>query len=254
MIPPHDHGAVAVIDGTIVNITPFRTSNVPPPMSSFQLHCESNVVDVAFGKTHTTVAILHQKGLDIYLWQVKDNRSLYPRLACRRELPKFDNSSRIELPLQICAAGPDEFAVSVLGRTSVAIPVKFSEADQNIHWRKPIALSSGKPALSHVTISADGRHLSPCYVQDESGKLFELLNGSLVPLTLRFPTHLPWWEITFIQGRALACGLARNGTLYANSRMLSKNCTSFLVTPSHLVFTTNNHFVKFVHLSHADGK
>lgn len=37
--------------------------------------------------------------------------------------------------------------------------------------------------------------------------------------------------------------------LYANGRLLAKNCTSFKVTPAHLVFTTTQHLLKFVHLA-----
>ncbi|KAF8058697.1 pol II transcription elongation factor [Lyophyllum atratum] len=35
--PPVDSGAVAVIDGTSILLTPFRVQNVPPPMSSAQI-------------------------------------------------------------------------------------------------------------------------------------------------------------------------------------------------------------------------
>ena len=41
--------------------------------------------------------------------------------------------------------------------------------------------------------------------------------------------------------------------MYANKRVLAKNCTSFLVTPSHLLFTTSQHLLKFVHLNRVDG-
>ncbi|CAK7274901.1 Putative elongator complex protein 1 [Sporothrix epigloea] len=49
----------------------------------------------------------------------------------------------------------------------------------------------------------------------------------------------------------LAIGLSRSGHLYANERQLAKNCTSYIVTDDHLVFTTSNHLLKFVHLSEA---
>ena len=43
--------------------------------------------------------------------------------------------------------------------------------------------------------------------------------------------------------------LAENGSLFANERRLARNCTSFLVTPAHLIFTTSQHLLKFVHLT-----
>ncbi len=45
-----------------------------------------------------------------------------------------------------------------------------------------------------------------------------------------------------------------NGSLYADQRLLSKNCTSFLVTPAHLIFTTSQHLLKFVHMASVEGK
>lgn len=43
--------------------------------------------------------------------------------------------------------------------------------------------------------------------------------------------------------------LAENGSLFANERRLVSNCTSFLVTPAHLILTTSQHLLKFVHLT-----
>ena len=45
-----------------------------------------------------------------------------------------------------------------------------------------------------------------------------------------------------------------NGSLYADRRLISKNCTSFIVTPAHLIFTTGQHLLKFVHMGPVEGK
>lgn len=52
----------------------------------------------------------------------------------------------------------------------------------------------------------------------------------------------------------LVFGLSDSGLLFANERLLARNCTSFLVTPAHLIFTTGQHLLKFVHIAKADGK
>ena len=49
-------------------------------------------------------------------------------------------------------------------------------------------------------------------------------------------------------------GLADNGILFANERILARNCTSFLVTPAHLIFTTSQHLLKFTHIAKVEGK
>lgn len=49
-------------------------------------------------------------------------------------------------------------------------------------------------------------------------------------------------------------GLADNGFLFANERLLARNCTSLLVTSAHLIFTTGQHLLKFVHMTRIDGQ
>ncbi|KAL8895513.1 MAG: hypothetical protein Q9207_008142 [Kuettlingeria erythrocarpa] len=42
--------------------------------------------------------------------------------------------------------------------------------------------------------------------------------------------------------------LTDSGSLLVNGKVLIRGCTSYLVTPSHLIFTTSQHLLKFVHL------
>ena len=42
--------------------------------------------------------------------------------------------------------------------------------------------------------------------------------------------------------------LSNNGTLTAGSQTIAKNCTSFITTAAHLIFTTSQHLLKFVHM------
>lgn len=48
--------------------------------------------------------------------------------------------------------------------------------------------------------------------------------------------------------------MSRTGSLYANKRLLAKNCTSFDITPAHIIFTTTQHLIKFVHITSIEGK
>ena len=48
--------------------------------------------------------------------------------------------------------------------------------------------------------------------------------------------------------------LSGNGSLHASHRLLTKNCTSYLVTPAHLIFTTSQNLLKFVHMGGVEGK
>lgn len=53
--------------------------------------------------------------------------------------------------------------------------------------------------------------------------------------------------------KRILISLSRTGALYANNQLLAKNCTSFLVTQAHILFTTSQHLLKFVHLTKAEG-
>lgn len=53
--------------------------------------------------------------------------------------------------------------------------------------------------------------------------------------------------------KRILISMTRTGALYANKRVIAKNCTSFLVIPAHLLFTTSQHLLKFVHLNRVDG-
>ena len=46
---------VAVLDGKVVKITPFTEMVVPPPISAFELHFETNVKDLAFSQDDLAV-------------------------------------------------------------------------------------------------------------------------------------------------------------------------------------------------------
>lgn len=85
---------------------------------------------------------------------------------------------------------------------------------------------------------------------------------------VKFPTRVERIEIVDVPGQEfravsqLPCdpstdtivfGLASNGSLFANDRRLVQDCTSFLLTPAHLIFTTTQHLLKFVHVTTIQG-
>lgn len=238
---PFDNGAVAVIDGKTVKLTPFRTANIPPPMSLFDLAAEASVVDVAFGRQNTSLAILHGKGVDVYDMPMKNGRSVKPQLRARVPF-STDESAQKHLPLRICCTASGSYrciAYRDTGRLHFSIDVEAGQMNMVGDKRDLVSTTTFED-----DVSTEG------YGQDLSGNLYRLSDSDSELLPVRFPSNLPWFEISKPGATTLAFGLSRNGHLYANSRLLAKNCTSFTVTPSHLIFTTSNHFVKYVHLSH----
>jgi len=244
LTPPHDHGAVAVIDGQTVKLTPFRTANIPPPMSMFELTTASAVIDVAFALDNSALAILHHLGVDYYAWKTKGSRSIAPVLQERLEFSKAEAALYVEAPLRITLPGQ--------GRVQL---LQYHQSLSILSY--DIGKSKSWTEITAESVSTIGSFSSPTgartFGQLLSGKLVEVSEEGQEALSVNFPTQMPWTEIVRHDGQNIAFGLSRSGHLYANSRQLAKNCTSFLVTPLHLIFTTSNHFLKFVHLASAEG-
>ena len=239
--PPHDNGAVAVVDGDTVNLTPFRTANVPPPMALFEVTVAAAVVDVAFGRQNTSFAILHRKGIDIYEWPMKNGRSIKPKLL-RQVSSTGPKGNSLYVPLRISAVSENKFHFFTYDNSQ-----KFTQFALQTQSEDVAIVESSQ--LLVATSSYEDDFSFEGYGQDNSGKLYQISDSSNELLPVQFTTQLPWFEIAKVDDEIVAFGLSRNGHIYANSRLLAKNCTSFVVTPSHLIYTTNNHFVKFVHLS-----
>ncbi|KAG5999936.1 hypothetical protein E4U43_001789 [Claviceps pusilla] len=259
-LPPYDNGAVAVIDGENVKLTAFRTANVPPPMSLFEITAQSSVADVAFGRQNICFAALHRKGIDIYQWPMKNGRSITPSLKASVLFTSSEQSDCDTLvPLRIWAVSDGVFlcVCSQEGLHGFALRHFAIDADAGVIR----VVDDDKTFVSSSTY--DDVNSIEAYGQDLQGRLCKYT--AAVPsksesdshsseilieeIGLKFPTHLPWFEVSKVHGSLIAFGQSRNGHLYANSKLLAKNCTSFVVTPSHLIFTTSNHFVKYVHLT-----
>ncbi|KAI0378302.1 IkappaB kinase complex, IKAP component [Hypomontagnella monticulosa] len=247
LTPPYDHGAVAVIDGKTLKLTPFRTANVPPPMALFELHASSPIIDVAFSPANTFMAILHQLGVDVYEWKVNGQRSLLPSPVGSVTFTK-ENPEEGSVSLQIAVT--ENSVVHCLGfeKGPVIQSHPFDASTGEFSSNSSIYAGS---ISGFVRLTQAGS--TDVLAQDCLGRLHGVVNQQDELYSTRLPSHLPWSEVIDLAGNVIAIGLSRNGHLYANSRHLLKNCTSFLVTPAHLIITTTNHLVKFIHLGDVDS-
>ncbi|OAA69460.1 iki3 [Cordyceps fumosorosea ARSEF 2679] len=236
---PYDVGAVAVIDGSTVKLTPFRTANVPPPMSFCDIETGSSAIDVAFGHWSSSFAILHHHAVDLYDLPCNNGRVGRPKLV--KKLPLSLQHAEYFLPLRIVATSTGYRLFAYQGERFVSAAVSTDDENLEPPQETPTRLLS--------TATYDDNSKIEGYGQDSSGKLYEISATSTEPLGIQFPSILPSFETCKSgEGVVIAFGLSRNGHIYANSRQLAKNCTSFILTPHHLIFTTSNHFVKYVHL------
>jgi len=248
---PNDYGAVAVIDGRDLKLTPLRSANIPPPMALYEITVSHNISDVAFSSDTSSIAILHQGGIAIYNWEINSTSSSPPTLSGR---VTFKNTLEGATPQQICFN--EEGDILTLDQMEASTPslqrYGFSKEIGRVEENIVEAVAFSSP-LMISSFGQDG--FTYPYVQGASGSLLSLslplLGQPLV--TTSFPMFLPWVEIFTFADDKIAFGMSKNGHLYANSRLLVKNCTSFLVTPLHLIFTTTNHLLKFVHIAKVEG-
>lgn len=254
LMPPYDFGAVAVVDGRIVKVTPFRTANIPPPMAMFSIESSHTVIDVAFSQDNSSMAVLHHGGLDLYQWETRNKRSLSPRLLAAYD---FKSDGLLENALQVSVSHHGRPDILYFNAGLKACRLRLNDAADRLVVKDSVLLEEEVIFLQANSIvrTPERDDLGDAYFQTKSGKTVRLSSqdSSLVPLTTGFPLQLPWVETVQIEDDIVAFGLSRSGHLYANSRQLVKNCTSFLVTCDHLVFTTSNHFLKFVHLGRPEG-
>ncbi|KAI0843450.1 IkappaB kinase complex, IKAP component [Hypoxylon sp. FL0890] len=247
LTPPYDYGAVAVIDGKTLKLTPFRTAIIPPPMTLFELHASSSITDVAFSPANTFMAVLHQLGVDVYEWKVKGHRSVTPFLVGTITHDK-NNPDEDYAPLQVAVT--ENSVVHCLGFKEGPEIQSYPFDRSTGEFSSNSSIYAGS-MFGFVRLTQAGS--TEVLVQDCLGRLHGVVNQQDELYSIRLPTQLPGSEVIDLAGNVIAVGLSRNGHLYANSRLLLKNCTSFLVTPAHLIVTTTNHLLKFIHLVDVDN-
>jgi elongator complex protein 1 len=242
--PPYDHGVVAVIDGQSIKVTPFRTANIPPPMALHEFTVQSNAIDLAFNADASMISVLHQQGVSLFEWKSVAAAASGPALTARVSLHKTE--SPIGVYQQVSFAEKND--ILVLQRTEAGSAVKrFVLNDDAGRMDEASTRDSPNSTISTLSSFIQDDSVHP-FVQGRSGDLHSLAFGEQSLSRCNFPTYLPWVEIVPHGDYYIAFGMSNNGHLYANSRLLVKNCTSFLVTPAHLIFTTTTHLLKFVHI------
>ena len=251
--PPHDYGAAAVIDGKTLKITPFRSANIPPPMALHEIAVQQNIYDAAFSADNSTIAVLHQGGIAIYSWDITSTYSSPPSFTGR--LTYLQNILEEEHPQQICFSANREILTLHYSESRECMILRrydFSKDTDRIE-EKDLEVPYRSSTSLIFSFSQDGSTYP--FAQTAAGVL-QCLTPSLkqdVLTDINFPKFLPWVELVPHGNTSVAFGMSENGQLYANNRLLVKNCTSFLVTPQHLIFTTTTHLLKFVHITDVEG-
>ncbi|KAF2004864.1 elongator complex protein 1 [Amniculicola lignicola CBS 123094] len=239
LAPPNDYGMVASIDGLSLKLTPLRIANIPPPMAFKEVSLEHKAMDVAVSISGTRLAVLSNIDIAVYALDMLKRPVPLPSLLWRSDLGKGC------CPRHVAFIGDDQIVIladewdEVEGRL-------WTGNSENLTYRGRVESPS---QISSVFTSADCQGL---YAQFRDGSVHQLhidqetddfsVQTSLIHSLSSFAPEV----------RPLVFGLAKSGVLYANDRILVRNCTSFVISPAHLIFTTTQHLIKFVHLTNAE--
>ncbi|EJD08171.1 IkappaB kinase complex, IKAP component [Fomitiporia mediterranea MF3/22] len=245
---PNDTGSVAVVDGTSLLITPFRTQNVPPPMASITLALGQprTPVHVSFSPTGDHLAVLNHGG-SVSLWDLRTRmefgrgKALDPVLVCI-----FDLGSEVCQPRQICLqenpAAPKTFRISVLACESIAdVAFVAVVADKVFQGQKEIEMPGKDGRLVYSTAGI--------YWQSSEGKIFSVsTSGEGAALVTEFPNFCFTAEaVSLPESSSLFIGRTDSGKLYCTSPnanspyFLAPNSSSMAISAGFVIYTTTSH-------------
>jgi len=218
-------------------------------MALHEFSAQANVIDVAINTDSSSIAVLHQQGISIFEAKGVEASSESPLLIGRVTFAKTESKDAAHQ--QISFAENND--VLVLRPDGLGSSVKRYGFNEDTGRMDEVPSGPSTSSIIHTlsNFSQDGSHHP--YVQGSTGDLHSLAFGEHNLSHCNFPVYLPWVDVVPYGDDHIAFGMSNNGHLYANSRLLVKNCTSFLTTPAHLIFTTTTHLIKFVHITNVKG-
>ncbi|KAF2155672.1 IkappaB kinase complex, IKAP component [Myriangium duriaei CBS 260.36] len=256
VLPPYDLGLAIVVDGTVLKLTPLRLANVPPPMALLEVALALPAIDVCTNEDGSQLAVLHTDAVAIYALQLSGPEP--PAVSLSTTIPL--DFTLFSHPRQIAMDISDIF---VLNSTTDEEGDEICLLDQGGQHSTRIPLEGpaisltprvGNRGIAYQSTSKSKSEVRVGWISEQNGDW-------VAQSQLSLPAVCPRFEAWNDEDVCLVFGLTATGTLYAYGQSSSQNfsqrlqvrgVTSFLVTSAHLIFTTTQHLVKFVHLS--DGE
>lgn len=236
-------------------------------MSLFELIVREAAVDCAISPRKQRVAVLTKRVVHCYRWDISKRPVPSPVLLDSMALPNPDE----HVPRQILFVDDDELFILRQARQSESVIqfIRITSEGSLVTRNNIVTLHS---PISYMF--TDLWHKRLWWI--ETGRLrfldkdFETTHESPAPYRHNVPSSsLVQTEAINLDrpltapaesgaspldedGRYVLFSLTKHGHLFAGERRISSNCTSFILTPSHLIFSTAQHLLKFVHLTIPD--
>nr|POF06274.1 elongator complex protein 1 [Quercus suber] len=248
-LSPYDLGLVAVIDGKTLKVTPLRTANIPPPMAFDEIILPAAAVDVAFNPTGTQMAVLHYDRITI--WTFDYAAKPLERASLRGSSLVFTDIDK-------------SYLKSAFWQQIAWLPNKGVSCVALVDQRgssKLLSITNGlmnftEPRTMPLTLCT-GPDREKVFCEDERGSIHDLQSedntAAMLASMSTLPVACPSVEVWHgPEGATISFGLTESGFLHIvpdhQQKMKLPGCTSFLVTTTHLIYTTSQHLLKFIHL------
>jgi elongator complex protein 1 len=224
-----------------LKLTPLRYANVPPPMSLHELQLPRDAIDVHINSAIGSIAVLTINSIEVFSYKPKKGKVDEPEF-----LKSVPISSDYGTPRQVILTTSRNLAILCDGEDSRSQVLCYDTNDPDASFHHSRTLANN--LVSNISTTLDDSLL---YSQSDTGNIFP--NGREASphdgIPSKLPEYCPWTDAIQAEEFSLVIGLTRSGNLFVNDRLLSRNCTSFLTTTAHLIFTTSQHLLKFVHLA-----
>lgn len=263
---PLDIGMNIVVDGTTVNFTPLSIANVPPPISYRDLDSSDNVLDVAVSRSNENFAILNNSSVEFANVDIDEMKKMgkHPKIVSRLQKSEFVGDGDT---LRQVVFGQDDLVgvlldnelgmsrILLIDVSNINDPFIKDSVDSNM---KIILVKSQSnwDNISYQTIDGGVHIIKKSFNEELEDYEF------IVKTIAKFPNYCYDYEVAVKpvsleneyetrqdENNLVAFGITNNGKLFANETQLSTAITSLKVTENHLVITTAQHTLRFVHLN-----
>ena len=246
---PHDNGLVAVIDGQMLKVTPMRRANVPPPMAFDEVELLHNAVDVAFSATGKVMAVLHAAHISIWACDYSAKPVQHASLQKVIDIPQVASYAPITRQIVV---SPDSDILTIC-----AMPNQEGTLLARGHVDGgEVSAAPLTDAVTSIFASFDHKRT---LCETNTGAVCQLdttdCAESLLESEIKLPVTCPKVEVWHGTEQNVTVGLTASGILHVLSDynpLRIPGCTSFLLAPFHLVYTTSQHLLKFIHLHNGE--
>ena len=283
VLQPNDHGTTLVVDGCFLKITPLRFAAVPPPMAYLEVEAPHNIVDATISKDGRFVIILTTKSLEVYKWNFGTGAVKLSKTSRDAQVLRPTTKATLVYSSSLLhnIEGPSlrftQVAIAVNNQITILSPPRLScpgYLQQFLISSNGMQPSEGDEVAIYtqgqlVKTQAGGlmidcaqkrvyptRIWSPDLIEPEHRAISvrqqevvafdsQYTEESVMPNGIEEHSASSGQEFS---EPAHSCSLSETGQLAVDDRVLVSNCTSFLITQQHLIFTTADHLLKFVHL------